>query len=112
MAQERGNLKLHRVEDAVEIHVDHLVPVVQCLLGQWHTVAADARVVHGQMQPTKVSFYLVDNLLHTNHIAHVDLPGAHIAACRVELMAQGASFFPVNVEQRNTGSALQKKRCN
>jgi len=50
----RLNAGALRVEDAVEVHTDHLVPGGVAVLSRWLLLAADAGIGNDNVDPTKI----------------------------------------------------------
>lgn len=109
MRKQQRNLGTHAVEDAVEIGVDHAVPFGEWLVGQSQASAADAGVVHCQVERSEVVADLVGDPLHGVRVTHVHAPVAGQVLVRGEGAAGGVRRGPIDVKDRHPRSALQQQ---
>jgi hypothetical protein len=77
--KERGHLVLHRVEQAGEVHVDHLVPFVDAQVRDGFEVAAHAGVVDAVMQGAELRDGVIDRPLDVGWPADVAGDGQRAA---------------------------------
>jgi len=79
--EDRGDLVLHRVEQAGQVHVDHLVPFVGAQVRDAFEVAAHAGVVDAVVKGAELRDGVIDGPLDVRWHADVAGDGQRAAAC-------------------------------